>query len=781
MREATNRRHYRVRLALLVILGLVVSIIPAMTIVESATAANSAEWNAGYIISDANFYDANGMTAAEVQTFLNGKVSTCRSTAVPCLKNYSQSTDNRPADRYCNGYAGRPSETAAQIIDNVARSCGIAQKVLLVLLEKEQSLVTSANPDKWSYSAATGQGCPDTAPCDPATSGFFYQVYYAARQYEIYRLTSTQWGYQAGRWNNILYSPTTSCGTRSVYIQNQATAALYIYTPYTPNQAALNNLYGTGDGCSTYGNRNFWRLYTDWFGNPTGYKVVGEYAKVWAALGSQSGLLGTPTGDEACNGRYCEQPFEGGTIYWFPGRGVFGVPSVIRGIWQNLGFIDGDAGLPTGVVVCTPDVTCTQSFDGGVIAADSNGGSLVGRHVESAWINAGRISLRAARGPEVCSDGVHCAQMFARGALFSGGTATAVTSPNFEVWNATGLTSGALGFPTADVSCTPPGCAQSFAGGLIVSAGGRTEAVPQPIASKYLELGGLAVIGGPQTAAICESNGMCNQRFVEARIDTSSRGVVVTRSWFLRAWGDTGYEAGRLGLPSSDMVCVPVTCFQSFEGGVLSGSPSGVVVPVYGAYRDRWMAAGGPTGAFGLPVKSEACNGHYCAVTFEAAVMVWTPRAGVVTVTGWFLPPWQAQGASAGRLGIPSSDMACVPVTCYQSFEGGVLTGSPSGAIVAVHGAYRDRWMATGGPSGALGLPIDGEKCNGAWCSISFERGLITWSPSTGTFEIVGPILSRWTAAGGAAGQFGLPIGTATATGSAISQQFQRGTLTAVP
>ncbi|MFZ1523014.1 MAG: hypothetical protein WAS94_03260, partial [Candidatus Saccharimonadales bacterium] len=38
-------------------------------------------------------------------------------------------------------------------------------------------------------------------------------------------------------------------------------------TPYRPNQAALNNLYGTGDGCSAYGNRNFWRFYTDWFGS----------------------------------------------------------------------------------------------------------------------------------------------------------------------------------------------------------------------------------------------------------------------------------------------------------------------------------------------------------------------------------------------------------------------------------------------------------------------------------------------------------------------------------
>lgn len=233
---------------------------------SSAAAANAADWTPGNIIDDAVFYDGDAMTAGEIQTFLNGKVRTCQS-GYTCLKDYRQSTDNRPADKYCNGYSGAPNETAATIIDKVARSCGISQKSLLVLLQKEQGLITSTAPSDWNYSAATGQGCPDTAPCDSSTQGFFYQVYYGARQFEVYRLNPTWWGYQSGRWNNILYNPNGGCGTQRVYIENQATAGLYIYTPYVPNQAALNNLYGTGDGCSAYGNRNFWRTFVDWFGS----------------------------------------------------------------------------------------------------------------------------------------------------------------------------------------------------------------------------------------------------------------------------------------------------------------------------------------------------------------------------------------------------------------------------------------------------------------------------------------------------------------------------------
>lgn len=265
---STTRRLVGLLAAVLAVSSLLVAIPASVGPAPAASAASASDWNAGNIISDAVFYNAQTMDAGQVQTFLNGKVSRC-ATGSTCLKDYRQNTDNRPSDRYCDGYTGRANESAAEIIDRVARSCGVNQQVLLVLLQKEQGLITSTAPSARMYAAAMGQGCPDTAPCDSATAGFFYQVYYAARQYEIYRLNPTSFGYQAGRWNNILYHPDASrnCGSARVYIENQATAGLYIYTPYVPNTAALSNLYGTGDSCSSYGNRNFWRLFTDWFGS----------------------------------------------------------------------------------------------------------------------------------------------------------------------------------------------------------------------------------------------------------------------------------------------------------------------------------------------------------------------------------------------------------------------------------------------------------------------------------------------------------------------------------
>jgi hypothetical protein len=113
-----------------------------------------------------------------------------------------------------------------------------------------------------------GYGCPDTAPCDARYAGFYNQITNAAWQFNAYRNNPTNYRYRAQQNNNIQYNPSVSCGDSSVYVQNKATAGLYNYTPYQPNSAALGNLYGSGDSCSAYGNRNFWRMYSDWFGSP---------------------------------------------------------------------------------------------------------------------------------------------------------------------------------------------------------------------------------------------------------------------------------------------------------------------------------------------------------------------------------------------------------------------------------------------------------------------------------------------------------------------------------
>ena len=254
---------------------------------EPAQAADASKWNPGYIISDARFYDTMSMTVSQVQTFLNDKGASCVPGTAPCLKNYTAPTTDWAPDAYCKGYKASASQSAAQIIWGVAQACGINPQVLLVTLQKEQGLVTSTRPTTGAYTIAMGFGCPDTAACNTAYYGFFNQLYRAARQFKVYAAKPTSFNYRAGMNNTIRYSPNAACGASTVYITNQATASLYNYTPYQPNKAALTNLYGTGDSCSAYGNRNFWRTFTDWFGDPrAGISPFGGINLVQGATGA---------------------------------------------------------------------------------------------------------------------------------------------------------------------------------------------------------------------------------------------------------------------------------------------------------------------------------------------------------------------------------------------------------------------------------------------------------------------------------------------------------------
>ena len=104
--------------------------------------------------------------------------------------------------------------------------------------------------------------------CDAKYAGFFNQVYGAAKRYQYYVRHESQYAYHAGALNYVRYNPNAGCGGSDVYIENKATALLYIYTPYQPNEAALKAGAGEGDACSTYGNRNFAIIYNSMFGNP---------------------------------------------------------------------------------------------------------------------------------------------------------------------------------------------------------------------------------------------------------------------------------------------------------------------------------------------------------------------------------------------------------------------------------------------------------------------------------------------------------------------------------
>lgn len=281
---------------------------------KDASALSGSEFRADYIIDDALFYTGDTMTEGQIQEFLNAKRPTCdtngqtliydstyrdtvtravyssrRGVSTPfiCLNQFTQSYDGKSDSGLCAAIPSATNRTSAQIIDDVARACGINEKVLIVLLQKEQALVTDDWPWPIQYTKATGYYCPDDPNnpgwCHPDYAGFFNQVYNAARQFNRYKLYPENYNHAVNRTSYVAYQANApSCGGTNLTMRTAATAGLYNYTPYQPNTAALNNLYGTGDSCSAYGNRNFWRMYNDWFGSTYAFVYEGvNYGNVF--------------------------------------------------------------------------------------------------------------------------------------------------------------------------------------------------------------------------------------------------------------------------------------------------------------------------------------------------------------------------------------------------------------------------------------------------------------------------------------------------------------------
>lgn len=255
------------------------------------------KFDPGYLISDQELFDFRSLSAQDIQEIMEQIFQGSHGTSVctdgvdeggnpiPCLKDYviPNTVTNllRIEPRsVCKGIEPTAGKTAAEVVKMVAESCKINPKYLLVLLQKEQGILTrngSAIKIK-NYDRATGYNCPDTAPCVNTTLGFTNQLYRAASQMHRYVDLSVHRGfYRPFKSYDIGYSPrgVSACGSSKLTMKTNATAGMYNYTPYQPNESVLANLGDVvpagdpGRPCAAYGNATVWRLYTKWFGNAT--------------------------------------------------------------------------------------------------------------------------------------------------------------------------------------------------------------------------------------------------------------------------------------------------------------------------------------------------------------------------------------------------------------------------------------------------------------------------------------------------------------------------------
>ncbi|WP_353988408.1 hypothetical protein [Ruicaihuangia caeni] len=772
---------------------------------DSAEAANAADFDAGYIISDANFYDDDAMTQAEIQAFLEANTGTCRNSN--CLPVLRVDTFDRAANNPCKAYRGAPGESAAAVIFKVQQACNISAKVILVTLHKEQGLIGKTAPTDLELRKAMGYGCPDTASCDSRYYGFYNQVYNAAWQFGWYRIGYSTPGssfygkYPPGQISQILYHPYNNCGTSGVRVQNFATAALYHYTPYQPNAAALANLYGVGDTCSSYGNRNFWRMYTDWFGNPTGVDGTDDVARAFAELGGATGPLGAITLKENCTlaTTTCFQRHQNGSIYWTITTGAFGVVGAYDTVYRATGAERGPMGAPTSKLIDVPSTPngpgAGQQFQYGTIYSSAAGAFAVYGAVRAEyWANGSNSgSFGWPTSARKCV-GVVCAQQFQGGAIAeTGGDGYSVQGAYWTVYREHGGVNGSLGVPLGSpisvTAPTGPGAGQAFERGTIYSTAAHgTFAVSNPLRSVYWSNGSNSgPLGWPIAAQECLTGG-CGQRFEGGHVFTTG---VTVQGTHTEAYERAGGIRGRLGLATSGRIDVTGNpngdgSGQTFQGGTVYASSAGAFA-VSGALRAEWWRLGGNGGTLGWPIGDQACDsGALCQQAFQTGTLVQSSPS--TFVVKWSAHPAYASVASAfkAQLGEATTGYIDIPVNPNgpgggQTFERGTIYSSAAG-VFPVWGAVRAEWWRLGGNGGALGWPVGNPECASGLCSQQFQGGkLVQTSASSVVLQpAVHPayasVASAFKAQLGEAttGYIDIPVNP---NGPGGGQTFERGTI----
>ena len=153
--------------------------------------AGEDEFNPNYIISDPEMLNYTSMDKDAIQKFLEEKGSflanySCenaygnKKTAAEIIYNAT----NRNYD--CDGVNLGNDPTENDRINNCKIVTTINPKFILVLLQKEMSLIEDSSPSQTQLDWAAGYGCPDGSSCSSRWKGFGRQVNSAALQFKHY-------------------------------------------------------------------------------------------------------------------------------------------------------------------------------------------------------------------------------------------------------------------------------------------------------------------------------------------------------------------------------------------------------------------------------------------------------------------------------------------------------------------------------------------------------------------------------------------------------------------
>lgn len=279
----------------------------------TSTPLAHADFNANDIIDDSIYNNTSTMNAGQIDNWLNGNfgsascISTAHGFSAPDPTGYSPG----------GGFTYSGNVSAGRVIYDAAQTYGLNPEVLLVTLQKEQSLVTGGSGcSVLGYTGAMGYGCPDSgtthsypgegalaAPLyyinnspvtgvsgtcvnSAAKAGFAQQVIHGAWLLKFGQqrsLGNTGWNVQLNNlpangdhWDNS-DDPQTCYGgpmTQGSYKRCSTDANPVFYDGYlTIDGSSVHMNSGATAALYWYtphfhGNQNFYNLFSQWFGSP---------------------------------------------------------------------------------------------------------------------------------------------------------------------------------------------------------------------------------------------------------------------------------------------------------------------------------------------------------------------------------------------------------------------------------------------------------------------------------------------------------------------------------
>ena len=200
----------------------------------------------------------------------------------------------------------------------------------------------------------------------------------------------------------------------------------------------------------------------------------------------------------------------------------------------------------------------------------------------------------------------------------------------------------------------------------------------------------------------------------------------------------------------------------------------------YTAIMKRYIDLGENGSVLGASVYSEVSISGGAYQRYQYGRISWTPAAGSRETTGSIGARYAALGAERSKIGFPVSYPTTIRGGVVQAFQRGRISWTSTTGSWETLGSIGARYRELGLETGLLGFPVSGETPAGAGVYQRFQRGRISWTSATGSHETLGAIGGRYLELRAESGVLGFPVsGEADTSGVAGRyQRFQAGRIT---